>query len=104
MLRINTLIIFIALYANCFTVLAQTEISAIARQAYHEKWIENPTLSTSIVELLDSLHWKREFSAFCPTDGSPAMLLRNKGVTGFLSPPLSPRHPWEPTDWVENNG
>ena len=104
MLRINTLIIFIALYANCFTVLAQTEISAIARQAYHEKWIENPTLSTSIVELLDSLHWKREFSAFCPTDGSPAMLLRNKGATGLLSPPLSPRHPWEPTDWIENNG
>ena len=46
MLRINTLIIFIALYANCFTVLAQTDISAIARQAYHEKWIENPNLST----------------------------------------------------------
>jgi len=104
MLRINTIIIFIALYANCFQVLAQTEISAIARQAYHEKWIENPNLSTSIVELLDSLHWKREFSAFCPTDGSPAMLIQNKGVTGLLSPPLSPRHPWEPTDWVENNG
>jgi hypothetical protein len=104
MLRINTTLIFIALYTCCFPVLSQTEISAIARQAYHEQWIENPNLAISIVGLLDSLHLKREFSAFCPTDGSPAMLIRNKGASGLLSPPLSPRHPWEPNGWQENNG
>ena len=104
MLRITTPLIVIAFNLCSLPLLSQTEISAIARQAYHTQWIESPSIAPSIIDILDSLHWKKEFSAFCPTDGSSAMLIKNKGATGFLTPPISPRHPWEPTSWQENNG
>ncbi len=104
MFRIKTSLLTAVILFCCFSVECQTEIAAIARQSYHEKWIENPALALPISALLDSLHWNKEFSAFCPTNGSPARILKNQGVTGNLSPPLTPRHPWEPTGWLEYNG
>ncbi|MFB1019150.1 MAG: hypothetical protein QMC37_02795 [Flavobacteriales bacterium] len=63
----------------------------------------NTSLAPSISDILDSLYLRREFSAFCPIDGSPALVLRNEGRAETLSPPTTPLHPWEPTGWTESN-
>lgn len=85
-----------------FTIGQTTEL-AKARQAYHKQREKNTNLAPSITDILDSLYLRREFSAFCPIDGSPALVLRNEGSAETLSPPTTPLHPWEPTGWSESN-
>ncbi|PCJ82310.1 MAG: hypothetical protein COA49_02080 [Bacteroidetes bacterium] len=73
---------------------------ALARQAYHSQWQLVPQYAPPIADLLDSLHWRNEFSAFCPTDGGDAIIIRNNGKASQLSPPTTPNHPWEPIGWI----
>ncbi|HIB77849.1 MAG TPA: hypothetical protein EYO58_09605 [Flavobacteriales bacterium] len=90
------------------TITAQTLVSseqynlARARQAYHSQRLITPQYAPSITNLLDSLHWRNEFSAFCPTDGGPAVAIRNKGKSSSLTPPTTPNHPWEPIGWSQS--
>ena len=84
------------------SIIAQTTDLARARQAYHTQRAVDTSIAPSIANILDSLHLRREFSAFCPIDGSPALLLRNEGLAQTLTPPSSPHHPWEPTGWIES--
>jgi hypothetical protein len=100
MLRITISLLLVLSHQS---ILAQTTELARARQAYHTQRELNPTLAPSISDLLDSLHLRREFSAFCPIDGSPALLLRNEGLAETLTPPTSQLHPWEPAGWVQTS-
>ena len=100
MLRVIITFLLVLSYQMFF---AQTIDLAIARQAYHTQREINPSIAPSISNLLDSLHIRREFSAFCPVDGSPAQILRNEGRAVNLSPPTSPLHPWEPTGWIQTD-
>ena len=100
MLRITLSFLFVL--SSQFAT-GQTTALAKARQAYHKQREINTSLAPSISDILDSLYLRREFSAFCPIDGSPALVLRNEGRAETLSPPTTPLHPWEPTGWTESN-
>ena len=100
MLRLALLFLFVL--TNQFAIGQTTEL-AKARQAYHKQREINTSLAPSITDILDSLYLRREFSAFCPIDGSPALVLRNEGSAETLSPPTTPLHPWEPTGWTASN-